>query len=84
MAFGVTRDPLSGAMRSNTAATGDRLYGLGRSRSANLGKTLDKTGYEEREARKRARRREADRRRAQAAGSPGRLGINAATPFAGR
>lgn len=84
MAFGVTRDPLSGAMRANAAATGSKLYGPGRTRSANLGQTLDKTGYEEREARKRARRRVSDRRYAQAAGSPGRLGVQNPPPFAGR
>jgi hypothetical protein len=75
MAFGVTRDPISGAVRSNQAATGKKLYGPGRTAAATTG-PVDPQGYEEREARKRARKRVGSRRFAQMAG--GSTPLNAA------
>lgn len=50
MALGVSRDPLSGAVRSNQAATGKKLYGPGLSTRATAG-PVDKTGYRERDLR---------------------------------
>lgn len=73
MAFGVTRDPISGAIQANTAASGRKLYGAGRSAAATTG-AVDPRGYEEREARKRARRRVETRRYAQMAGGSAPLG----------
>lgn len=55
MAFGVTRDPISGAIRANNAATGQNSYGATGSHTATTG-AVDKTGYAERDAKKRARR----------------------------
>lgn len=86
MAFGVTRDPLSGAMRANQAASGIRQYGLGGGMAATRG-PVDNAGYEEREARKRARRRQDARRFAQMAGGSAPLGAAAfgsATGYTGR
>jgi hypothetical protein len=86
MAFGVTRDPMSGAVRANQAASGIRQYGLGGSLSATRG-PVDNAGYEEREMRKAARRRADSRRMAMMAGgsSPlGAAGLGAATGYSGR
>jgi len=87
MAFGVTRDPLSGAVQANAAASGRKLYGLNRSTSANRGQTLDPAGYQERELRRKARKREESRRFAQMAGAPAPLGSRAlggGTMYGGR
>ena len=73
MAFGVTRDPMSGAIRANQAASGIRQYGFGGGNSATRG-AVDKTGYEERDARKAARRRADNRRMAMMAGGSAPLG----------
>lgn len=83
MAFGVTRDPLSGAIRSNTAATGRKQYGAGLTQAATRG-PLDPGGYEEREMRKRARRRIEQRKFAQAAGGAAPLGSAAFGATMGR
>ena len=86
MAFGVTRDPMSGAIRANQAASGIRQYGLGGSTSATRG-PVDPAGYEEREMRKRARRRADSRRMAQMAGGSAPLGaaqFGAAAGYGGR
>lgn len=86
MAFGVTRDPMSGAIRSNQAASGIRQYGLGGSRRATSG-AVDKAGYEEREMRKAARRRADQRRMAQMAGGSAPLGaaqFGARSAYGGR
>jgi hypothetical protein len=85
MAFGVTRDPLSGAVRANAAATGSKLYGAGRSTAATTG-PVEKAGYEEREMRKRARKRIESRKFAVAAGGStplGGAGLGAST-YSGR
>lgn len=86
MAFGVTRDPMSGAIRANQAASGIRQYGVGGSRTATTG-AVDKAGYEERELRKKARRRADARRMAQMAGGSAPLGaaqFGASSPYSGR
>jgi hypothetical protein len=61
MAFGVTRDPLSGAIRANNAASGANLYGANGSHTATQG-AVDGTGYEQRELQRKARRRAINRR----------------------
>lgn len=61
MAFGVTRDPLSGAIRSNMAASGAKRYGANASSTATSGALPDE-GYMDREAKKRARRQAIQRR----------------------
>lgn len=78
MAFGVTRDPVSGAIKSNAAATGKKRYGAGLSTAATTG-PLDPQGYEEREARKRARKRVESRRFSQMAGGSAPMGASAYT-----
>lgn len=86
MAFGVTRDPLSGAMRANQAASGIRQYGLGGGTTATRG-PVDPRGYQEREARKAARRRQDERRMRMMAGGSSPLGgaaFGAATGYQGR
>ena len=54
MAF--TRDPLSGALQSNTFATGAKRYGPGQMTAATSGR-LSTDGYDERERKKQERRR---------------------------
>lgn len=61
MALGIQRDPLSGAIRSNYAATGAKRYGPGGSAAATSG-PLPEEGYLDREAKKRARRAAIQRR----------------------
>jgi hypothetical protein len=61
MAFGVTRDPISGAIRQNYAAAGAKRYGANGSFTATEG-AVDPAGYDDREMRKRARRRTIQRR----------------------
>jgi hypothetical protein len=73
MAWGVTRDPLSGAIQRNQQATGRTLYGPGRGAAATRG-PVDAAGYEEREARKKARKRVEQRRYAMMAGASAPLG----------
>ena len=81
MAFGVTRDPVSGAIRSNAAASGIRQYGAGGSTRATSG-PVDPLGYQEREMRKAARRRQDQRRMAQMAG--GSAAFGSVTGYTGR
>lgn len=86
MAFGVTRDPISGAVRANAAASGAKRYGAGQSARATSG-PVDPLGYQEREMRKQARRRADQRRMAQMAGGSAPLGaaqFGASSSFAGR
>jgi hypothetical protein len=61
MALGITRDPLSGALRSNYAATGAKRYGANAGFTATEG-PLPGEGYMDREAKRRARRRAIQRR----------------------
>ena len=61
MAFGVTRDPLTGQPRANNAASGANLYGANGSHTATTG-AVEKTGYQERELNRKARRAAINRR----------------------
>jgi len=61
MALGITRDPLSGAIRSNTAASGAKRYGASQSAAATTGSLPDE-GYMDRKAKRNARRRAIQRR----------------------
>lgn len=54
MTLGIQRDPISGAIRSNIAATGAKRYGTNASGVATTG-AVSKIGYIDREKRKRAR-----------------------------
>lgn len=69
MAFGVTRDPLSGAIRANQAATGAKRYGANASTTATTG-PVDKAGYAQRERDKGWRRRLIQQRMAASGANP--------------
>jgi hypothetical protein len=72
MAF--TRDPLSGALQSNTFATGAKRYGVGLTAAATSG-ALSTDGYSERERKNRERRRALQQRLMQQSGQyPGPQG----------
>lgn len=59
--MGVTRDPMSGSVRANFAASGAKRYGANGSFTATQGE-LGSEGYQDREARRRARRAAIQRR----------------------
>lgn len=61
MALGVRRDPFSGAIQQNFAASGAKRYGANGSATATTGSLPDE-GYMDREARRRARRAAVQRR----------------------
>ncbi len=61
MALGSRRDPVSGALQQNYAATGAKRYGENGSMTATSG-ALPPEGYLDRETKKRMRRRAIQRR----------------------